>query len=73
MLGELGPRVLHTVGTLLGSMAESLASVGVVKNGAWGATGLGFYIPSSVIMVIALPHEVVTRVKRFSTCEELGT
>ena len=28
VLGELGLRVLHTVGTFSGSMAESLASVG---------------------------------------------
>lgn len=60
VLGEHGPRVLHTVGTFSGSMARSLASVGwAVKSEALGATGLGFYIPSSVIMTIALPPGVV--------------
>lgn len=46
MLGELGPRVLHTVGAPSGSVAKGLAGVGVFKSRASRSQEAGVYIRS---------------------------
>lgn len=67
MLGDLGPRVLHTVGTFWGSMAESLASVGWLRIGPWGHTAWVLhpilYHHGRVTITVALPHGVATKVQ----------
>ena len=69
MLRELRPRVLHTVGAPLGSVAKGLVSMGVVKNRASRSQKAWAYLhPLSVIMdksliIMAIPHGVVIRVK----------
>lgn len=46
VLGELRPRVLHTVGAPSGSVAKGLASMGVVKNRASRSQKAWAYIRS---------------------------